>query len=110
MLLEQLQDACTSSTGNVSVSVRGLAQETTLSELGSAGRPLVVALGSCTHPPVLSALPSLVALSARLAERAEFVIIYIEEAHPCDGWRHDGVRHLIAQPVCIYDSFGLSLR
>ena len=62
VLLEQLQDACTSSTGSVSVSVRGLAQETTLSKLGSAGRPLVVALGSCTHPPFLSALPSLVSL------------------------------------------------
>ena len=90
VLLEQVQEASTSSTGNVSVHVRGLAQETTLSELGSSGRPLVVALGSCTHPPFLAALPSLVALSARLAERADFVAIYIEEAHPCDGWRHDG--------------------
>ena len=97
VLLEQLQDASTGSTGNVSVGVRGLAQETTLSDLASAGRPLVVALGSCTHPPFLSALPSLVALSARLAERADFVVIYVEEAHPCDGWRHDGVRHLVAQ-------------
>ena len=97
VLLEQVQEASTSSTGNVSVHVRGLAQETTLSELGSSGRPLVVALGSCTHPPFLAALPSLVALSARLAERADFVAIYVEEAHPCDGWRHDGVRHLVAQ-------------
>ena len=97
VLLEQVQEASTSSTGNVSVHVRALAQETTLSELGSSGRPLVVALGSCTHPPFLAALPSLVALSARLAERADFVAIYVEEAHPCDGWRHDGVRHLVAQ-------------
>lgn len=97
VLMEQRQDSSTGSTGNVRVSVRGLAQEIALCDLGSAGRPLVVALGSCTCPSFLSTLPSLVALSSRLADRADFAVIYVEEAHPCDGWRHDGVRHLIAQ-------------
>lgn len=68
-----------------------------LPDLGSSHRPLVLAFGSSTCPPFLAALPPLVALSSRFADRADFAVVYTEEAHPRDGWRHDGVRHAIAQ-------------
>jgi len=32
---------------------------------------------------------------------ADFVIIYLEEAHPIDGWMYGQVKHLTAQPVTI---------
>eukprot|EP00320_Phaeocystis_rex_P003574 CAMPEP_0119094208 /NCGR_PEP_ID=MMETSP1178-20130426/165553_1 /TAXON_ID=33656 /ORGANISM="unid sp, Strain CCMP2000" /LENGTH=267 /DNA_ID=CAMNT_0007077923 /DNA_START=27 /DNA_END=830 /DNA_ORIENTATION=+ len=95
VLLEQHQETVLSCTGRQRVAVRSLAQEIVLCDLSYAGRPLVVALGSCTYPPFLSSLPSLVALSSRLADRADFAVVYVEEAHPSDGWRHDGVRHLV---------------
>ena len=75
----------------------GDATELTLSDLATVGRPLLLAFGSCTCPPFLAALPALVALSSRYADRADCALVYVEEAHPLDGWRHDGVRHAIAQ-------------
>ena len=72
-------------------------QRVTVTSLCQPGRPLVLALGSCTSSTYLSALPALAALSSTYAGRADFVLVYVEEAHPSDGWRRDGVRHAIAQ-------------
>ena len=72
-------------------------QRLTITSLCQPGRPLVLAFGSCTSLAYLSALPALAALSSTYAGRSDFVLVYVEEAHPSDGWRRDGVRHAIAQ-------------
>ncbi|XP_068246650.1 type I iodothyronine deiodinase-like [Palaemon carinicauda] len=48
-----------------------------LLDFARAGRPLIVNFGSCT-------------CHGRLLELADFVMIYIAEAHPTDGWAIDG--------------------
>lgn len=32
-------------------------------------------------------------------DQADFIIIYLEEAHPTDGWMYPAVTHMIAQPT-----------
>jgi len=35
------------------------------------------------------------------ADVADFAIIYVEEAHPTDGWLYGQVKHLTKQPVTL---------
>lgn len=58
-----------------------------LLDLQKCGRPLVINFGSCTWPPFMSKLEQFNSLIARFSNHADFVIIYIEEAHPDDGWK-----------------------
>ena len=38
-------------------------------------------------------------LAAREGERADFVVVYIAEAHPTDGWLYPAVDYKIKQPI-----------
>ena len=50
-------------------------------------RPLVVVFGSCTCPPFVASLLKLVEVEKEFGCMADFVLIYIEEAHAEDGWK-----------------------
>lgn len=60
-----------------------------LLDLQVFSRPVVVLFGSCTWPPFMASLQTLGSLVKEFAEEADFVIVYIEEAHPDDGWKFE---------------------
>jgi len=49
-------------------------------------RPLVVNFGSATWPPFVSHLPAFRQLVEDFSDVADFLLVYIDEAHPSDGW------------------------
>lgn len=55
-------------------------------------RPLVVNFGSCTCPVFMKRMEKFAQLIADFKDVADFVTVYIEEAHPQDGWAFE-VRH-----------------
>ena len=57
-----------------------------LLDLAKGNRPMVVNFGSCTCPIFMSALNGFRKLVADFNEIADFLIVYVEEAHPVDGW------------------------
>lgn len=59
---------------------------TNLLKFQKRGRPLVLNFGSCTWPPFVAKLEHFNNVVARFAANVDFVVIYIEEAHPTDGW------------------------
>ncbi|XP_035687791.1 thyroxine 5-deiodinase-like [Branchiostoma floridae] len=61
--------------------------ETTLLSYTSGTRPLVVCFGSYTCPPFRDALSDFAVLAQDYQNVANFLLVYIEEAHPSDGWR-----------------------
>jgi hypothetical protein len=63
------------------------------------GRPLVLNFGSCSWPPFLNALKQFaaMALDPAFVDKADFVLVYLEEAHPTDGWMYASVVHKMAQ-------------
>ncbi|CAH1230390.1 DIO3 [Branchiostoma lanceolatum] len=65
--------------------------ETTLLSYATGSRPLVVCFGSYTCPPFRDALSDFAVLAEDYRNVADFLLVYIEEAHPSDGWRfHSG--------------------
>ena len=50
------------------------------------GRPLVVNFGSSSWRPFLSKFRDFSEIVRDFSDFADFVIVYIEEAHPSDGW------------------------
>ena len=50
------------------------------------GRPLVLNFGSCTCPIFMNRLTGFRELVAEFGHVADFLVVYIEEAHPSDGW------------------------
>ena len=57
-----------------------------LLEMSQCGRPLVVNFGSSSWRPFLTKLREFGEIVRDFADIADFVIVYIEEAHPSDGW------------------------
>lgn len=57
-----------------------------LLETSKCGRPLVVNFGSSSWRPFLTKLREFGEVVHDFADIADFVIVYIEEAHPSDGW------------------------
>lgn len=57
-----------------------------LLETSKRGRPLVVNFGSSSWRPFLAKLREFGEIVHDFADIADFVIVYIEEAHPSDGW------------------------
>ena len=49
-------------------------------------RPLVVNFGSCTWPPFMAKFGEFCNVASSFAPVADFVTVYIEEAHAADGW------------------------
>ena len=57
-----------------------------LLEVAKAGRPLVLNFGSCTCPIFMSQLNDFQEMVDQFKDIADFCVVYIEEAHPADGW------------------------
>jgi thiol-disulfide isomerase/thioredoxin len=60
--------------------------EVTLSKL-IGPRPVVLVFGSSTCGPFRSHTGNIEKLHRRYKDRATFVMVYVREAHPTDGWR-----------------------
>jgi thiol-disulfide isomerase/thioredoxin len=74
--------------------------ELTLSKLVGA-KPIVLVFGNFTCGPFRSHSGNLDKLYRRYGDRANFVMVYVREAHPTDGWRmesNDRVGAITAQP------------
>ena len=64
-------------------------------------RPLVLIFGNFTCGPFRSQAGNFEKLHRRYADRANFLMVYVREAHPTDGWRmesNDRVGVATAQP------------
>jgi thiol-disulfide isomerase/thioredoxin len=61
--------------------------EVHLLDLVKSSRPLVVVFGSCTCPVIIAKLKQMLDVHKEFADIADFVMIYVQEAHPDDGWR-----------------------
>lgn len=57
-----------------------------LLDCSKQGRPLVVNFGSSTWRPFVAKLSDFGEIVRDFSDIADFVIVYIEEAHPSDGW------------------------
>lgn len=75
-------------------------EELTLSKLVGP-RPIVLIFGNFTCGPFRSMAGNFEKLHRRYGDRATFVMVYVREAHPSDGWRmqsNDAVGVSTAQP------------
>lgn len=61
-----------------------------LLDFASPERPLVVNFGSATWPPFTNQLPAFSKLVEEFSSVADFLLVYIDEAHPSDGWAVPG--------------------
>ena len=57
-----------------------------------AKRPVVLVFGSCTCPPFRKKIGDLRGIYARYKEEAEFLTVYVSEAHPDDEWQTESNR------------------
>lgn len=57
-----------------------------LLKMAKPGRPLVLNFGSCTCPIFMSQLDAFQKMVNDFRQVADFCVVYIEEAHPSDGW------------------------
>lgn len=57
-----------------------------LLKMAKPGRPLVLNFGSCTCPIFMSQLDAFQKMVNDFSQVADFCVVYIEEAHPSDGW------------------------
>ena len=63
-------------------------KECRLLDLVRGNRPLVLNFGSCSWPPFFIRLQNDFSKVVReFADVADFLVVYISEAHPTDGWR-----------------------
>jgi thiol-disulfide isomerase/thioredoxin len=63
-------------------------QETTLSKLVGP-KPVVLVFGNFTCGPFRTQAGNIEKLYRKYKDRANFVMIYVREAHPTDGWKMD---------------------
>lgn len=63
-------------------------QQITLSKL-TGSKPVVLIFGNITCGPFRSHSGNLEKLYERYKDRATFLMVYVREAHPTDGWRMD---------------------
>jgi cytochrome oxidase Cu insertion factor (SCO1/SenC/PrrC family) len=62
------------------------------------GKPTVLVFGSCTCPPFVRSTAQVSRLMARYGDRVHFLLVYIREAHPTDGWAIEGNAFEVATP------------
>ncbi|MCE9529056.1 MAG: deiodinase family protein [Planctomycetales bacterium] len=64
-------------------------------------KPIVITFGNFTCGPFRSMLPGVEDIHKRFAEEATFLMVYVREAHPTDGWKMESNRRVgveVAQP------------
>ena len=59
---------------------------TRLLDLARGTRPMVLNFGSCTCPIFMSEMNKYRKMVKDFSAVADFLIVYVEEAHPIDGW------------------------
>ena len=71
----------------------------------NAGRPLVLNFGSWTWPPYKAQFATYMAMARKFSKWADFLAVYIEEAHAEDGFRfkNNVVIHSHQSGVCMND-------
>lgn len=74
-----------------------------LLEFEKKGRPLVVNFGSCTWSPFMSTLDAFNKVVSEFDSSADFVAVYISEAHPLEGWALKDNKYSIGQLSQIED-------
>ena len=57
-----------------------------LLQMAKDGRPLVLNFGSLTCPIFMRQVDELQKMANHFSHIADFCVVYIEEAHPSDGW------------------------
>jgi len=73
-----------------------------LKSLQRSNVPLVLNFGSCTWPPFVGQLSAFGEMMKRFHGQADFIIVYIAEAHPNDEWKLGGKNQPdISQPKSI---------
>jgi Ca2+-binding EF-hand superfamily protein len=76
-------------------------------------KPLVLIFGNFTCGPFRGQAGNFVKMHRRYADRANFLMVYVREAHPTDGWRmesNDRVGVAAAQPGTDADRAAVALR
>jgi len=69
-------------------------------------KPVVLVLGNFTCGPFRSMYPAVEAVKARQQDNADFLMIYVREAHPTDGWvmkSNEKVGVAVAQPITLLE-------
>jgi cytochrome oxidase Cu insertion factor (SCO1/SenC/PrrC family) len=62
------------------------------------GKPVVLIFGSCTCPPFVASIQATSRLHETYKDRVHFLLVYIREAHPTDGWAVPGNQFEVASP------------
>ena len=65
--------------------------------MARGSRPLVVNFGSITCPVFMKRLEEFSQIAKQFGDIADFLLVYIEEAHPSDGWAFKVSRALKAR-------------
>lgn len=65
------------------------------------GMPSVLVFGSCTCGPFVESMAAIAELEREYRGRASFLLVYIDEAHPTDGWVMPGGAFELARPRSI---------
>ena len=66
-----------------------------LLDFAKHGRPLVVNFGSCTWPVFLKKFALFKEIVRDFSRVADFLMVYVEEAHAADGWAYKSLKHRI---------------
>lgn len=64
-------------------------------------QPIVLTFGNFTCGPFRSMFPGVEDIRTRFAEKATFLMVYVREAHPSDGWKMESNKRVgveVAQP------------
>ncbi len=67
-------------------------------------KPVVLVFGNFTCGPFRSIYPTVEAVRERQSDKADFLMVYVREAHPTDGWAmksNEKVGVVVAQPTTL---------
>ncbi|MFO0829095.1 MAG: deiodinase-like protein [Phycisphaerales bacterium] len=72
------------------------------------GEPVVLVFGSCSCPPFVRSVAAIEKLARQYGDKAHFVMVYIHEAHPTDGWALDGNQFQVKTPTTLAERCSLA--
>ena len=76
-----------------------------LLDFAKGSRPLVVNFGSCSWRPFIRELEAYRELVSEFADITDHLMVYIEEAHPTDGWMLNKNIHNIHSHLTLEERF-----